>query len=208
MKIHNVEQRAIEWMRLHIGRVTASEFKNLVTPLMKQKEGEGPLTYLHQKLAEVYRGEPMCNLSPKLAASASMEQGVFLEEEVIPWFSLTFNTPVRTVGFCETDDGLAGCSPDGLIGEDGGLEVKAPEPHTHCGYVLGGVVPKEYMPQIHFSLFVTGRKWWKFLSYRRRFPALVVTVERDDAIMQRIGGIVSEFHNNLNTAVAKLRALK
>jgi hypothetical protein len=208
MKIHEIKQRSIEWMILHIGRITASEFGNLVTPLMKQKEGEGPKTYLCKKLAEVYRGEPMCNLSPKLAQSAQMEQGLFLEEHVIPWFEFTYDIPIRTVGFCETDDGLSGCSPDGLIGEDGGIEVKSPEPHTHCQNLLAGEVPREYMPQIHFSMFVTGRQWWKFISYRKNFPALIVTIERDEAIMARIAGIVSEFHSNLSHSVAKLRSLK
>lgn len=208
MKIHETEQRSLDWMRLHVGRVTASEFGQLVTPLMKPKEGAGPHTFLCKKLAELYRGEPMCMLSPKQHQSAQMEQGLFLEETVLPWFEFTYDTPVRKVGFCETDDGLAGCSPDGLIGEDGGLEVKSPEPHTHCENLLEGVVPKEYMPQIHFSMFVTGRKWWKFVSYRKRFPALVVTVERDEALMLKIGAVVSDFQSKLAIAVEKLRALR
>lgn len=208
VKIIECDQRSIEWARLHVGKITASEFKNLVTPEMKPREGEMPKTYLSRKLAEVFRGEPMCNLSPAFASSVQMEQGTLLEEEVIPWYSLKFNVPVKTVGFCETDDGLAGCSPDGLIGEDGGLEIKAPEPHTHCAYLLEGGIPKEYRPQVEFSLFVTGRPWWRFVSYRRRFPALVVEHKRNEETMEVIRCVVNAFHAKLSTAVAKLKTLK
>lgn len=207
MKIHDVPQRSIEWARIHVGKITASEFKNLVTPEMEPRKGEMPKTYLARKLAEVFRGEPMCNLSAAFASTVQMEQGTLMEEEILPWYSLKYDVPVKTVGFCETDDGLAGCSPDGLIGDDGGLEVKAPEPSNHCLYLLEGGIPKEYRPQVEFSLFVTGRPWWRFVSYRRRFPALVVEHKRNEETMEVIRGVVNAFHGKLSDAVTKLKSL-
>lgn len=206
MKIHNVDQLSIEWAKLHVGVVTASEFGQLVTPLMKIRDGEMPKTLLYKKVAEVFRGEPMCNLSPGFSVAAT-EQGLFLEEEARPWYSLTYDVPVTVAGFCTHDNGLAGCSPDGLIGEEGGLEIKSPEPQTHCKWVLGGVLPPDHAPQVHFSLYVTGRPYWRFVSYRRRFPALVVEVKRDEVIMGMIDGVVKDFQKQLAAAVAKLKSL-
>lgn len=188
--------------------MSAGEFDNLVTPEMKPRTGEMPKTYLYRKAAEVFRGEPMVNLSPSVAGSWQMEQGLFIEEEVLPWFELTHEKEVKRVGFCTTDDGLAGCTPDGLIGDDGGLEVKSPEPHTHVKYLCEGGIPKEYRAQVQFSLFVTGRPSWTFVSYRRRFPALVETVDRDEEIMANISNIVETFHAQLKTAVEKLKSLQ
>jgi YqaJ-like viral recombinase domain len=207
LKIHNVEQLSIEWAKLHIGIVTASEFGQLVSPTLKIRDGEMPKTLLYKKTAEVYRGEPMCNLTPGFSVAAT-EQGLFLEEEARPWFALTYDVDVKTAGFCTHDNGLAGCSPDGLVGEDEGLEIKSPEPQTHCRWLIGGELPAEHAPQVHFSLYVTGRARWRFVSYRRRFPALVVTVERDETIMAMIDGVVNDFHAKLETAVSKLRSLK
>lgn len=206
MKIHNVDQLSIEWAKLHVGVISASEYGNLVKANLKPRDGEMPKTYLYKKVAEVFRGEPMCNLSPGFSVSAT-EQGLFLEEEAIPFVSLSYDLDIKRVGFCMHDNGLAGCSPDGLIGEDGGIEIKSPDVHTHCKYLLCGVVPADYVPQVQFSLYVTGRKWWKFVSYRRRFPALVLTVERDEETMEKIDTVVKAFHANLNAAANKLKAL-
>lgn len=207
MKIHDCEQLSIEWAKLHVGLVTASEFGQLVTPTMKIRDGEMPKTLLYKKVAEVFRGEPMCNLSPGFSVAAT-EQGLFLEEEARPWYALTYDQDVKAVGFCTHDNGMAGCSPDGLIGEDGGVEIKSPEPQTHCKWLLGGVLPPDHAPQVHFSLYVTGRPWWRFVSYRRRFPALVVTVNRDEEIMEMIDGVVEDFNSKLKTAVEKLKSLQ
>lgn len=209
MKIHTIEPYSIDWAKAHIGLVSASEFGNLVTAAIEPRTGDMPKSYLYKKAAEVFRGEPMCMLSPNSAfTSAATEQGLLIEEEVLPFIALTYDADVRRAGFCTHDNGLAGCSPDALEGEDGGIEVKSPYPETHVKYLLGGCVPNDYIPQVQFSLYVTGRDHWRFVSYRRRFPALNVIVHRDETVMVRIDGIVREFNEKLTTAVNKLKSLK
>ena len=166
MKIHDVKQGSEEWFKLRAGIPTASEFGQLLTPLFKVREGEMPKTFVQKKLAEAWMGGPILGFG----GSFMMEQGQVVEQEARPFYELTCGEEVTTVGFCTTDDGTVGCSPDGLIGEDGGIEIKCPEPQTHVKYLLNGVLPDDYAAQVHGALFVTGRPWWRFISYRRGFP--------------------------------------
>ena len=136
-----------------------------------------------------------------------MEQGSILEGEALPWLEFAHGVKVNRVGFCETDDKRIGCSPDGLIGEDGGLEIKCPEAHTHLRYLLGGVVPPQYLAQVHGNLFVTGRKWWRFISYNRNFPALDVTVQRDEEWIAALGIVLAAFLTDFDAAYAKVQAI-
>lgn len=208
MKKTLVDTGSIDWAILHVGCLSAGEADSLFTTKMELRDGEMPKTLLYKKAAEVFRGQPMVNLSPSAASSWQIEQGILIEEEVIPWYSITYDSKVETSFFCQTDDGHAGCTPDGLIGDDGGIEIKSPEPQQHCRYVIEGRLPTAYIQQVQFSLYVTGRKWWNFISYRRRFPALVFRVERDEAIMERIHNGVETFHAQLATAVEKLKSLQ
>lgn len=203
MKIHNVPQGGSEWLILRAGIPTASEFDNLVTPKFEPRKGQTPETYLSKKLAERWMGGPL----PTFTSFGDMEQGKILEEEARPWYALEYNVEVEQVGFVTTDDGRIGCSPDGLIGEDGGLELKCPTPHTHVDYLLDNKVPDEYLAQVHGALLVTGRPWWRFVSYRRNFPALVVQVNRDPKIQILLSEVLAEFNDKLERAFNRLQEI-
>lgn len=187
-----------------IGKVTASELDNIVKADFTLRTGDMPKTYLYKKAAEAFRGE----LLPNTGGSWSMEQGNLKEEEAIPWYAFAFDVKVRQVGFIESDDGRCGCSPDGLIGDDEGLEVKCPSAHVHLEYLDNDEVPKEYLPQIHMSMFVTGFKRWTFLSYARRFPAVIVKVERDEEICGKIASALDTFYGKYDAFMTKLRSFK
>lgn len=201
MKIHDVSQRTLDWARLHIGIPTASGLDNLITPLWEIRKGEMPKSYLYLKLAEAWRGEPVIDLS-----TFSIEQGEIVETEARPFFELETGRKVREVGFITTDYGQVGCSPDGLIGTDNGLEIKCPSAQVHVKYLVGGELPKEYAAQVHGSMFVTGFPRWTFLSYRRNFPPLIIEVQRDEAIIAKIGEAVNQFTENFKSAKVKLDA--
>lgn len=188
MKLVNVQQGSVEWMQARAGIPTASEFDALVTPDFKVRTGEMPKTYLARKLAEAWLGGPLAD-----AHVFDMEQGKILEEEAIPWFELEHNRTVQRVGLITTDDGRVGCSPDGLISERCGIEIKCPRPETHTRYLLAGELPKEYAAQVHGSMFVTGFPQWQFLSYRRRFPKFLLTVERDLEVQRNIRTALERF---------------
>jgi hypothetical protein len=199
--IHNIAQNTPAWLKLRAGKVTASEMHHLLTPTFAKTTGTKPRKYLCTKLAEAWFGEPL----PGFGGSWATDQGHLREEEAIPWFALTYDCEPKRVGFVTGDDGRCGCSPDALLGDDGGLEVKCPQPTAHVGYVLDGEVPDEYATQVHGSLYVTGRASWTFLSYRADFPPLVVTVKRDEAIMRKIGAALASFYQEFDAAMATLK---
>lgn len=199
MIILPVEQGSVDWMLARSGIPTASEFDALVTPEFKMRTGEMPTTYLSKKLAEAWQGGPLLGFNV-----FDMDQGNILEDEAKPWFELEHNRPVERVGFITTDDGRVGCSPDGLLGEDSGIEIKCPRAETHIRYLLNGRLPKDYAAQVHGSMFVTGRKEWKFLSYRRHFPALLITVERDEEIQKTLAKALAEFLKRFDAGMARL----
>ncbi len=202
MKITSDTQGSEAWFASRCGVVTASECDAIVTPTWQPTKGQGRQTYLLTKVAEAEMG-----VRRLAGGSWSTEQGQVKEGSAAGWYEFTQNATVRHVGFCLSDDGRTGCSPDGLVGEDGGLEVKSPEAHTHLGYLLDGGVPRQYLPQVHFSLYVTGRKWWHFLSYHPFLPKLLVRVERDETIIAAIDAALKPFLSDYDAAVARVRKL-
>lgn len=203
MKWHpDVVQMEGPWTLLHIGKVTASTLDAIISPTWKIRDSEGFKTFVYKKAAEVYRKSPL----PGFTGSWATEQGMMREDEAIAFAALTYEWRITKMGFCETDDGRAGCSPDGLIGDHSGIEMKCPEPHTHVKYLCEGVLPKEYAAQVHGSMFVTGRPEWVFFSYSRGFPPFTLTVHRDEEVIKAIGEAVEKFAEELDRAVAKLRA--
>lgn len=193
MIVHRFNQKSVEWLSARAGIPTASEFDNLVTPEWKVRTGGMPASYLAKKLAERWLGGPLAE-----SGTFIMDQGNILEEEAIPFAEMELGTEIDRVGFITTDDGKVGCSPDGMFSNGSGIEIKCPTAHVHCGYLLNGQVPKEYAAQVHGSMFVTGAKSWRFLSYRRNFPPLLLTVRRDEAIQEQLSLALEVF----NTALA------
>ncbi len=202
MIIHPAQQGSLEWMMARAGIPTASEFDALLTPEFKIRTGEMPKTYLAKKVAEAWTGGPLPSFQ-----GFDMDQGQILETEAIPFYELETGEKVTRPGLCLTDDGAVGCSPDGLIGDDCGIEIKCPEMHSHVRYLLAGEVPKDYLAQVHGGMFVTGRSRWKFLSYRRHFPPLIVTVERDEEIQEQIASALALFLGQMQVAMERLEEL-
>lgn len=203
MKTHDVKQGSPEWLSARLGLATASEMDALVSPAGKIRTGQGPETYLYRKVAEHVLGFPL-----KDFGSFAMEQGSILENEARPWYSFSRDVEVKTPGFCTTDDGLLGASPDGLVGEDGGLEIKCMQPENALRVLMENAVPDEYVIQVQTSLLVTGRAWWDFLSYSRQFPAVVIRVTPDAKLQAAIREAHAAFMLKFNAAVAKVTALR
>ncbi len=214
MKIHDCQQGTLEWTKLHFGIPTASGLDNLLTPEFELRKGELPKTYVYKKVAEKLQGRPLIDLS---ASSFMLEQGMIIEEEARPWYSLEYDKKIKQVGFITTDDGRFGCSPDGLLEENGcgisdgliddeqcGLEIKSPAAHTHVKYLVNGALPKEYACQVMGSMFVTGFKKWIFVSYRRGFPVLVLEIYRDEKAMSMIRAAINQFHADFDRAMERI----
>lgn len=206
MKIYtDIEQGTLEWLQIRAGKVTASELDNLLTPKFEERTGEMPKTYLYKKVAEGFRGKP---LDDEDFSSFHTENGQMLEDEARKyycWDILPKGVRLTDAGFVEHDDGRFGCSPDALVGEDSGVEIKCPMTKTHVKYLLNGTLPPDYAAQVHGSLYATGRKTWQFMSYARKFPPFLLTVERDEAICAKIEAALKSFYARYDEAMEKLR---
>ncbi len=198
--IRGIEQGSVDWLQLRSGKVTASGLKNLLTPNFKIRTGEMPYTYLMQVLAENWQGAPL----PQEFSSFDTEQGTISEEKARALFTFTTGLEVEQVAFIEADDCRVGASPDGIVGGDEGLELKAPKLVTHLKYLDRGEVPEEYLCQVHGSLYASGFKRWHFMSFRIGYPPLILTVERDEEIMATIKTALDGFFERLDVAMAKL----
>ena len=119
-----------------------------------------------------------------------MRYGKETEPKALAAYQLLLGAPVAVGGFVTHEHyPLCADSPDGLIGlKEGCVEFKCPAPHTHGSYLVGDKVPDEYICQVDWHLFVTGRGWCDFVSYCPKFPPdlqlFVVRRERDDAAMK------------------------
>jgi hypothetical protein len=202
MKTLMCKQGSTEWSQARVGIPTASEFDAIITPLGKPRTSEGRQTYLLEKVAERLLGYPR-----DTGSSYDMTQGSIIETIARPWYEFQYDVKVQQVGLCTTDDGRVGCSPDGLLGDDGGIEIKSPSAHVHLSYLLAGVVPPQYVAQVQGCLWVTGRAWWQFVSYSRFFPPLVLRIEPDPAFQAALGKALAAFLVDFDAALAKIRAM-
>ncbi len=200
MKVHEVEQHSPEWFALRAGIVTASEADQLITPEFVIRKGAMPETYLCRKLAEKWTGKAVMS-----GSSWEMEQGTIREVDVIGWFSAFYDIDVKRVGFITTDNGTAGCSPDGLLPDGRGLEAKSPQPTNTVRYLLAGECPKEYVVQVQFCMYVMGTPSHEFVSYRPGFPPLKLTVARDEVAMKAIAEALATFNRKIELGLADLK---
>ncbi len=175
MKTFAVKQGSEAWFAARRGVPTASRFDRIITPVtMKPSSSQGKL--IDELIAESLL--PASTEPERM--SEEMRSGMILEAEARCCYELGHATDkVTEVGFLMHDSGLFGCSPDALVGENGGVEIKCPNGTTHIGYVRAGVLPSDYRCQTHGSLIVTGRPWWDFFSHHRGLPPLCVRVMRD-----------------------------
>lgn len=200
MKIIDCVQGTPAWKAARLGMPTASQFGRIMSA-KTLKPLAGAETYALELLAEWALGVM------EDEGSGFMERGHGLEESAIAAYELETGRDVTRIGFLTNDAGTIGCSPDGLVGEEGGLEIKCPAAKTHLAYLLapGDVGP--YAPQIQGALWLTGRAWWDWRSWHPTLPAAAVHVERDERFIAALAQIVEDFVGRLTVAKADLEKL-
>ncbi len=119
---------------------------------------------------------------------------------------------VEEVGFIQHPTLEAGASPDGLVGDDGLIEIKCPLGTTHTETLMTQEVPSKYIPQIQFQLLVTGRKWCDFVSFNPMFPEhlqlFVRRVFADKEYQAELEVEVSKFLDEVNDVINKLKEIE
>lgn len=204
MKTYDCIQGSPEWYELHRGRPTASSFDRIITPKTGKLSASAD-GFICQLIAETLQGLPMTPADKYI--SRAIQNGLDMEPEARRWYEMQLGYEVEQIGFCTTDDGLIGCSPDGLVGLDGGLELKCPEGKTHISYLLDGTLPSEYRAQVHGSIIVTGRQWWDFMSYAPGLPPFVLRVVPDQ-FTEQLRGCLDAFCVRLQQTKDKIAALE
>ncbi|MGE0278432.1 MAG: lambda exonuclease family protein [Nitrospiraceae bacterium] len=198
MQIFDCEQGSPEWFRCRMGIPTSSEFKTLLSIKKEAKDKVTRQTYMRKLAGEILTGEPMESYS-----NGHMERGKEWEDEARDHYAFAYGAEPKRVGFVRCGD--AGCSPDSLIGDAGGLEIKTAMPHIHIERLEKNELPPEHRAQVQGNLWITGRAWWDFVSYCPKLPLLVVRVPRDDAYIAALSGAVTEFNAELAALVERMR---
>lgn len=180
-------QRDTDWDKARVAKITASMMKNVMA--VSKRDGK-PLQarqdYLGKLVVEMLTGEPQ-----GIPMTAAMQWGVDCEGAARAEYEAKYGVVVQEVGFIPHPDlPYIGASPDGLIGADGGQEIKCPfNSIVHIETITGGM-PEEHMPQVQGNIWVTGRKWWDFVSFDPRMPKdlrlYVQRINRDDDYIKQL----------------------
>lgn len=157
LEIFNMEQGTEEWFEVRKGVLTASNATAI------GNIGAGLKTYVKSLVLDMVIEE-----KEEGYVGPDIERGNELEPIARLKYSYENDVEVKEVGFIRVN-GAYGCSPDGLVGDDGGIEIKARNNPKHLAHLLGDKVDSATHWQIQMSLLVTGRKWWDFISYNPNF---------------------------------------
>ena len=200
MKIYEkLEQGSPEWLEVRLGKFTASKCKELLST--KTSAGYQNL------INEVVAGQ-LFKVAQESYSNAAMEWGNTYEPKAREQYELDTFDDVREVGFIELNE-FVGMSPDGLINEDGLVEIKCPQLTTQVSYLISNKVPAQYMKQIQFQLYVSDRKWCDFFSFYPdgRVKNLLIRVERDEIMIDKIKEALDIAIETAKERISKLKVV-
>lgn len=200
-----IEQGTEEWAAARRGKVTASRVADVIK---KTKSGYSTSrkNYAAQLLCERLTGKTAESFS-----NAAMQWGVEKEPEARTAYEFMRNVTVNQVGFVDHPSiALSGASPDGLVGEDGLIEIKCCNTATHLETLMSGEIDPDYITQIQWQLSCTGRKWCDYVGFDPRLPAhlqlFIKRVERDQRTISELETEVSSFLRDLSAQIDALQA--
>ncbi len=205
--IEMMDQGTEEWFTIRIGKVTASRVADVIA---KTKTGYSATrdNYMAQLVCERLTGQ-----KGESFTNAAMQHGTDTEPLARAAYEALKDVLVDEVGFVPHPSIImAGASPDGLVGEDGLLEIKCPNTATHIETLLSQSVPGKYNTQMQFQMACTGRQWCDFVSFDNRLPEelqlFVKRVPRDNEFIKQMEDEVVKFLNELDIKIAQLMDLK
>jgi hypothetical protein len=194
MQIVDCIQGSLDWFAARAGIPTASEFSTV----MAKGEGKTRKTYMLKLAGEILTGEPMSSYS-----NGDMERGKIMEDEARDLYAFMTDNEPRRVGFIR--NGNSGASPDSLIGEKGGLEIKSALAHIQIERLIADKLPPEHKAQVFGCMWIAEREWWDFASYCPKLPLFVKRVHRDEAYIKIISDEVERFNADLHEMVDTIR---
>ena len=199
MKILTCEQRSEEWFAARNGVPTASSFNKIITT--NGRPSDQAKGYMHALAAQRITG-----IHEDSYRSAAMDEGIAREETSRLVYSMMREVEVEQVGLCLSDNGRWGASPDGLVGDDGLVELKNPSGKVAVGYLLKGTLPVAYFTQVQGQLFVTERVYCDFVSYYPGLPTFILRVERDEEFIEALHQGLITFCDELDAICSKVES--
>lgn len=206
IEYQDLEQGSEEWLAARRGIVTASVVGKLVTTkTLKVASNDDS-----RGLTALLVAERITGWSDPTYLSADMQRGHDIEPIARDLYAEK-NAPVRELGFMVRKFGGSGIddpefeigySPDGLVGDDGLIEVKAPRAKSHLLTHVSGAVPLAHMAQIQCGLLVADRQWCDFISFYGGMPPFIKRVERDE----KWGAVIVEAVEIFEEKAAEMQA--
>lgn len=205
MNIHPAPQGSAAWLQARIGVITASRMKDVMDYLKKGGEGAGRRNYRTELIAERLSGR--CE---EHYVSPEMDHGTEYEPIARSAYEIANDVMVDTVGLVyHPTMTFTAASADGLVDEDGAVEIKAPKSTTHLKWLLSGIVPEEHQEQCLWVMACCERQWIDFISYDPRLPEglriFIVRMERDEERIAAMEAEVLKFHEEVEAACSALR---
>ena len=202
----DIEQGTDEWFAIRCGKVTASRVADIIATT-KSGYSASRANYEAQLICEILTGKPAESFT-----NAAMQWGTETEPLARAQYELKTGNMVNQIGFVvHPIIEQAGASPDGLIGEDGCIEIKCPNTSTHLDTLLSQKVPSKYITQMTWQMVCTGRKWCDFVSYDPRLPEnlqlYIERIELDEDYAKKLQNEVVMFLVEVNEKIEKLRKI-
>lgn len=183
MKIYEtLEQGTQEWLKVRLGKFTASNCYTIGTEGMGKGRG-GLETLCLEKASEI-----LTQALPEQYTNEDIERGHQLEQEARSAYEIETGRAVKQVGFVEVNE-FVGCSPDGLVEDNGLIEIKCKNDKNHLLCLLGKDIDKTYQWQMQYQMLCTQREWCDFVSYNPNFkktPLIIIRVERNPEMIQAL----------------------
>lgn len=200
MKVLTMKQGSPEWFAARRGIPTASQFSRIVTPktLKLSSQADG---YMCELLAERFLPPP----PDSEPVTGWMTRGTELEPLAIRWYEFDQDCEVEVVGFVLSNDGRVGCSPDGLVGTKGLIEIKAPKATNHIANMLGsGGIDPAYRLQVQGNIWLCERDWADEISFNPALPSSLKRQNRDQSVIGPLDDAVRQFCDRLDRAAEKM----
>lgn len=206
LNIVDCEQGSPEWHSARLGKLTASR---IADALARTKGGSWGASRANLMAALI--AERLTGVAQESYTNAAMQHGIDTEAEARSAYEFRQNVDVVQVGFVlHPTIGEAGCSPDGLVENEGLVEIKCPQTATHLDTLLGGTVPDKYVKQALWQMACTGRQWCDFVSYDPRLPESmrlwVKRIARDDGRIAELEREAIAFLTEVHDKITTLRA--
>ena len=201
--IKDIEQGSQDWLDLRLGKITASRVADIMSNGRSGKPSQKAESYMNELISEILTGS-----QAEFKQSAAMEWGTACEPQARAMYELQNDVDVEEVAFIQLND-YVGVSPDGLVGEDGLLEIKCPTSKKQIERALSDSYHSDYKAQIQMQLYVSGRKWCDFVSFDPRINGnasyLQERVYRDEDYIKEMESRINAFIDSMLNKLDKLK---